>query len=168
MIIKTILKKKLTNNQIKEIINLKKKIWKFSYKSQLSWFKNNVKENDINFLLVHNKKLIGYCLIAEKNTNLHNIKYVYLLDSLIIEKKYSKKNFIFFLKFVKKFIKKKICILVCQKKYFKLYNFFGWKKLEKRKINFVRNKSKISLKSNQFVLTLNIENNILDKLRIFI
>jgi len=49
--LKSIASDKLTNNEIKQICLLKDKQWKFGIKSQLKWFKNNIKKFDFHNLL---------------------------------------------------------------------------------------------------------------------
>ena len=58
---------KLSKKQIKKICELKDKQWKFGIKSQINWYKKNIKNNDIHNLFFINSKLIGYTLIKKKN-----------------------------------------------------------------------------------------------------
>ena len=45
--LKSIVSSKLTKNEIKQICLLKDKQWKFGIKSQLKYFKNNIKKFDL-------------------------------------------------------------------------------------------------------------------------
>ena len=96
--LKSIITKKLLDQEIKEICLLKDKEWGFGLKSQIKWFRNNVKKYDINNLLYLKSKLIGYTLLRKRTYKLKNSskKNKYLLfDTLIIDKKYRKKTFKF-------------------------------------------------------------------------
>jgi len=57
----------LKSTEIKEICNLKNTHWNYGIKSNLIWFKKNVKKKDIHNMLYTNKKLIGYTLL--RNTS---------------------------------------------------------------------------------------------------
>ena len=83
----------LTKTQIKLICNLKNQEWKYGLFSQLKWFKNNVKNNDIHNLVFCNKELIGYTLLRKRLLieNNKNKKY-FLFDTIIIDKNYRNKN----------------------------------------------------------------------------
>tara|TARA_Y100000992_G_C21140183_1_gene430987 strand:- start:328 stop:588 length:261 start_codon:yes stop_codon:yes gene_type:complete len=56
----------LKNNQIKEICVLKNQQWKFGIKSQIKWFKKNIKKNDIHNLFYLKSKLIGYTVLRKR------------------------------------------------------------------------------------------------------
>ena len=51
---------KLNNSQIKAICFLKDEHWKFGIKSQMKWYKKNVKKNDIHNLLYIKSEFVGY------------------------------------------------------------------------------------------------------------
>ena len=89
--LKSIESSKLTNNEIKQICLLKDKQWKFGIKSQLKWFKNNIKKFDLHNLLYIKSKLVGYTLLRKRTCKIENLKknlHYLLFDSLIIDKKY--------------------------------------------------------------------------------
>ena len=50
----------LNLHEIKKICFLKDKEWKFGIKSQLKWYRNNIKKNDIHNFLYIRSNLIGY------------------------------------------------------------------------------------------------------------
>jgi hypothetical protein len=157
MKIKKKLTKSLTNNEIQKILNLKKKFWKYSLESQKIWFKKNVKDNDINFLLFDDKILVGYSLICKKKLLYKKNKIIiFLLDSVVINKKYSSRMFLFFMKKIKIFLKSKTCILVCEKKYYKYYKFFGWELISKSLVKFIKINKNVKVKSNQIILIKNL------------
>jgi len=89
--LKSIVSSKLTNNEIKQICLLKDKQWKFGIKSQLKYFKNNIKKFDLHNLFYIKSKLIGYTLLRKRTSKIKNLKknIPYLLfDTLVIDNKY--------------------------------------------------------------------------------
>ena len=92
--IKSIVSSKLTNNEIKQICLLKDKQWKFGIKSQLKWFKNNVKKFDFHILFYIKSKLAGYTLLRKRTCKIENLKNIHylLFDTLIVDKKYKGKK----------------------------------------------------------------------------
>ena len=73
---------KLNKNKIIQISNLKDSKWSFGINSQLKWFKNNIKKNDIHNLLYFKSELIGYTLLRRrsfKNNNKLKKRYLCLL-----------------------------------------------------------------------------------------
>jgi len=88
---KSIVSSRLTNNEIKQICLLKDKQWKFGIKSQLKWFKNNIKKFDLHNLFYIKSKLVGYTLLRKRTCKIENFKknIQYLLfDTLVIDKEY--------------------------------------------------------------------------------
>ena len=72
--LKSIVSSKLTNNEIKQICLLKDKQWKFGIKSQLKWFKNNIKKFDLHNLFYIKSKLAGYTLLRKRTCKIENLK----------------------------------------------------------------------------------------------
>ena len=58
--IKFIKTKDLTDGSIDDILNLKKKVWKYSKKEQFIWFKKNINKNDYHVMLYIENNLAGY------------------------------------------------------------------------------------------------------------
>lgn len=143
MIIKTISTetKKLNKNQIQKIISLKNTQWKFGITSQKTWFRKNVKPQDMHSLLYYKSILIGYTLLRkrsffEKKYSKKKMNYL-LFDTIIIKKKYRNKNFAnILMKFNNKIIRnsKRICILLCKKKLINFYKKYKWTFLKKQKV----------------------------------
>ena len=71
--LKSIVSDKLTNNEIKQICLLKDKQWKFGIKSQLEWFKNNIKKFDFHNLFYIKSKLVGYTLLRKRTCKIENL-----------------------------------------------------------------------------------------------
>ena len=76
---------KLKKKEILSICKLKNTEWKYGLKSQINWFNQNIKDNDIHNLAYLGKDLVGYCLLRKRNFFLKNKKYSYLYyDTLIV------------------------------------------------------------------------------------
>ena len=60
------LTKKLDTSDIKKICILKDTQWNFGIKSQLKWFKENIKPNDVHILLEIDNNLIDYTLLRKR------------------------------------------------------------------------------------------------------
>ena len=89
--LKSIVSSKLTKNEIKQICLLKDKQWKFGIKSQLKYFKNNIKKFDLHSLFYIKSKLVGYTLLRKRTCKIENLKkntHYLLFDTLVIDKKY--------------------------------------------------------------------------------
>jgi len=85
---------KLKKDKVIQICKLKDSQWSFGIKSQLEWFKNNIKKNDIHNLLYIKSKLVGYTLLRRRSFNTKNqIKKKYILfDTITIHKEYRNKK----------------------------------------------------------------------------
>lgn len=133
---------KLRKEQIKTICFLKNQFWNFGIKSQLNWFKKNIKKNDKHNLLYVDKKLAGYTCLRIRTCFIKNkkkTKYI-LFDTLIIDKEYrGKKLSKILMKFNNKVIKKNgyFSILVCKKKLLNFYKKNKWKILNKKQVKFI-------------------------------
>ena len=126
----------LKKNEIVQICKLKNSFWKFGLRSNLDWFRNNIKRNDIHNLIFTNFKLIGYAVLRVNSLlKIKNkIKYFYL-DTLIIDKKYRFTNLSSILMTFNNQIilnNKKISFLICQKQMIKFYKKFCWRLLNKK------------------------------------
>ena len=128
--------KQLKKEQIDNICKLKNTHWNYSFKSNLEWFKKNVKSYDIHNLIYYNSKLIGYTLLRIRTFYLGKIKKKYFyFDTLIVDKKYRNKGISHFLmKLNNQVIKKnnKISFLTCLNKLIRFYKKFGWRVMSKK------------------------------------
>ena len=130
---------KLNKNKIIQISNLKDSLWSFGINSQLEWFKNNIKKNDIHNLLYFKSKLIGYTLLRRRSFNNNNkLKKIYLLfDTLIIHKDYRNKKLSNLLMiFNNKIIRETglFSFLICKNDLVDFYKKYDWIKLNKKNI----------------------------------
>ena len=65
---------KLSKQKIEEIYKIKDSFWKYGKSSQASWFKQNVKRDDIHNLLVNKQKLVGYTLLRKREMKIRDRK----------------------------------------------------------------------------------------------
>ena len=128
--------KQLKKEEIYNICKLKNTHWNYGLKSNLAWFKNNVKTYDIHNLVYNNSKLIGYTLLRIRSFYLGKVKKKYFyFDTLIIDKKYRNKGISHFLmKLNNQVIKEnnKISFLTCLDNLIEFYKNFGWKLMLKK------------------------------------
>jgi len=67
LLLKSILTKKLTKNEIINICKLKDTQWKHGLKSQLNWFNEYVQDKDIHNLAYFKERLVGYGLLRKRS-----------------------------------------------------------------------------------------------------
>lgn len=125
--------KKLNKKVIRNICKLKEESWAHGIKSQLVYFKKNIKNTDIHNLIYNIRDLIGYTVLRKRKMKYKKKYYNFLLlDTIIIKKKYRKKNFgKKIMLFNNKIIKdtKMLSILLCKNKNVKFFEKFHWKKI---------------------------------------
>lgn len=142
----SIFTKNLNNQTIKKICKLKNVHWKFGLKSQIKFFKDNLKKNDIHNLIVKDKELIAYTALRNLNFFIGKKKIRYLrFDTLIVDKKYRGKGYSNkIMELNNKTIKnkKKPSILICRKNMVKFYSNHGWVIIKKNKIKLAKNLQK--------------------------
>ena len=68
---------KLKKKEILSICKLKNTEWKYGIKSQLMWFKKNIKTNDIHNMVFLRKNLIGYNLLRKRSFLINRKKNSY-------------------------------------------------------------------------------------------
>ena len=129
---------KLKKKEILSICKLKNTEWKYGIKSQLIWFKKNIKTNDIHNMAFFKKNLIGYNLLRKRSFLINRRKNFYLyFDTLIVLKKYRKMKIGKLLCELSSIIIKKKnyhSMLICKNELVNFYKKFSWKK--KKKKNF--------------------------------
>ena len=139
--LKSIISDKLINNEIKEICLLKDKHWKFGIKSQLKWFKNNVKKYDLHNLFHIKSKLVGYTLLRKRTFEIKSLnkKTQYLLfDTLVIDKNHrGMKLSNLLMNFNNTIIKQSgfSSFLICNDELVDFYKKNNWKILNKKFFN---------------------------------
>ena len=139
----SIISSKLKDNQIKSICLLKDEQWKFGIKSQMKWYRKNIKKNDIHNLFYIKSKLVGYTLLRKRTCEIRSLnkRTNYLLfDTLIIDKKYRDKNLSnLLMSFNNTIIKQSgyFSFLICKKELVSFYKKNKWIKLNDKNIKVV-------------------------------
>ena len=150
--IKIIKNKNINLVDLKEIIRLKKSVWKHNYSSHLKWIKIFLKPYDIHFLLIKNNKLIGYNLLRKRsifdsiNKN-KKINFFYF-DTFVIDEKYRKRGYArYFITNINNFIlkHKKLGLLLCRKTHINFYKKYKWKKVIKNRFRFLDKKTRLNI-----------------------
>ncbi|MDA9662327.1 hypothetical protein N9T41_01205 [Candidatus Pelagibacter sp.] len=139
----SIISSKLKNSQIKSICLLKDKKWKFGIKSQIKWYKKNIKKNDIHNLFYIKSKLVGYTLLRKRTYEIRSLnkRTNYLLfDTLIIDKKYrGKKLSNLLMSFNNTIINQSgyFSFLICERELISFYKKNKWIKVNNKNINII-------------------------------
>ena len=139
----SIISYKLQNKEIEEICFLKDKHWKFGIKSQMKWYRKNIKKNDIHNLLYIKSKLVGYGLLRKRTCEIRSLnkRTNYLLfDTLIIDKKYrDKKLSDLLMSFNNSIITQSsyFSFLICKRKLISFYKKNKWIKLNNKNIKII-------------------------------
>jgi hypothetical protein len=138
MILKKILTKNLSKNNIKLINHFKNTHWKYNIKKQYEWFDLNAHKNDVHLMVFIKKKLIGYVHLSTRSfysdKSLKNKKKYILFRNLLVVKKYRNLNIAtLIMNSVNTYIKKKklFSFLLCKIRVFKFYKKFNWIKMNK-------------------------------------
>ena len=146
--LESIKKNHLSYKEIITICKLKNSMWNFGIKSNLLWFKKNVKKDDLNIILKQGKSLIGYTLLRKRTyLDKNKRKNLFYLDTIIVAKKLRGQKFGKALILFNNFIIEKfnmLGFLLCKKKDIKFYKKFGWKLLAQKKY-IIQNKTKNNL-----------------------
>ena len=143
IILKSTVSNKLTNIEIKQICSLKNKQWKFGIKSQLKWFKNNIKKFDLHNLLYIKSRLAGYTLLRKRTCKIVNLKkntHYLLFDTLVIDKKYRGMNLSdLLMSFNNTIIKLSSfsSFLICSNELVGFYKKNNWTKLNNKDFNVI-------------------------------
>ena len=153
VVLKSFKLKHLSKKDIFEICKLKNSFWKFGIKSNLKWFKENVKSGDLNIVLKVNNVLVGYTLLRKRIYYIKNTrkKYFYL-DTIIISKKFINKGYGKILLQFNNFLINKfnfLGFLLCEKKNIKFYKKFGWNSLNSKDFS-IQNKDSRNLCAMSF------------------
>lgn len=130
----------LKRNILKKILILKNSHYKYGYASQLEYFENSFKSNDIHNILYFKKKIIGYTALRNINIKIYKKKEkCFLFDTLIIDKKFRKKKLASIIMAFNNYQIKnnfKFAILFCEKNLLNFYKKYSWEKLSQKHIDF--------------------------------
>ena len=152
--IKILKTKQLSNIIIKKICSLKNQEWSYGLNSNLKWFRNNVYEDDINFLFFYGSKLVAYNCLRKRNfydaNRVIKKKKIFIFDSLIIEKSFrekgiAKKMLLFNNYYLKRY--KLPSFLLCKNNMKYFYKKLGWQELNINKKNIINHKTNLNLMS---------------------
>ena len=137
-VFKSLVTSKLKKNEIDKIFKFKNTNWKYSIRSQLKWFHQNIQNEDVHNLVYINKELIGYNLLRKRIFYVKNFFSPYFyFDTIIILKKFRGLKIGHQLcNFSGKIIKKKKLhsMLICKKNLVSFYSKYKWKKKLKKNI----------------------------------
>lgn len=164
--------RQLSKNDILNICKLKNQYWQYGLSENINWFERNINKKDIHNLFFIKKELVGYTLLRKrvafiKNKKLKSkINYLYF-DTLIIKKKFRKRNYS---KILMDFnsniiIRKRLhSFLICLNRSINYYKKFNWTKLGKKEFQLMDHKSskngmtfnkKFELKKNKVLYYIN-------------
>ena len=133
--------KKLSTKTIREICVLRNTHWKFGLKSQLKYFKNNIKLNDIHNCFYIKGNLVGYTLLRKRKIIFSNKKINYFLfDTLIIKKNLRKKKLSSLMMLFNNNVilnHNKISFLTCGNELVNFYKKFKWIRASKKKFEIM-------------------------------
>jgi hypothetical protein len=68
----------LSEQNLKKIINLKKKHWDYSEEEHKKWIDNNINENDIHVLMFQDEILVAYLNLIQTEVILNNREHFFL------------------------------------------------------------------------------------------
>ena len=140
--------KNLNQNLTNKILKLKSTHWKNNLASQKKWFKKNLFNNDIHIIVENRKILVGYVALRKRifyyDNNVKYFNQILLFDTLIIRKQFRGNGYAE--KLVKKTIKisdklETLMILSCRKEILDFYIKLGWKKIYKKNLSVLDDKS---------------------------
>lgn len=132
--IKLIRHQNVTEQDIKEVVDLKSKQWNFSLDKQMLWIKNNIKNSDLHMLLLLDKKSVAYLNLIDVDLIVNGMlrKGLGIGNVCAIEKG---KGYGFeLMKEANKIISSlnKIGFLFCKEPLLKFYHSLGWRELESK------------------------------------
>ena len=165
LLFKSILTKKLKKDVILDICKLKNTHWKYGVRSQLKWFHEYIKDNDIHNLAYIKKKLVGYVLLRKRNflSKKKKLNYLYF-DTLIVLKKYRGHKIAHKIITIaaKVIIKSKLhSMLLCEKKTESFYKKNKWEKMVIKNVKILDHKFSKKISMMSFNLKAdNVKNNI--------
>ena len=133
--------KKLKKNIINKICYLKCQHYRYNFRQQKIWFKNNIKDSYIHNIIILKEKIVGYnCL---RDFYIKKKLIFYLFDTILIDKHFRKNGYSKLLMFKSNQIikKKKVFgFLICNKNMKKFYKNFQWKTLKSKHITKLKKK----------------------------
>ena len=132
----------LKKKELKDIINIKRSVWKYSLAQHNQWIFKNLKKKDLHVGVYISNKLIAYTALRLKNKITKNKKKerYYYFDTHVVKKRYRGKRLNngskisdLHMNKIKEFLdyKKISSMLLCKMPKFKYYKNNGWKRIFK-------------------------------------
>lgn len=130
--VKTIKHSKITDLQLKDICKIKSAFGNYSYESQLKWIHDNIKSEDIHFLIYDNLKLIAYANLIEEYLTVNNEKINILgLGNVCVDEKGKDKGTLLMTNINQYLLNnKRTGLLFCKQNLVPFYIKNGWSLLE--------------------------------------
>ena len=154
MITKILKTKQLNKNLIKKICLLKNQEWKYGLNSNINWFKYNVYDDDLNFLIFYNSNLIAYNCLRKRNfydpSRRIKKKKIFIFDSFIVNKNFRNKGIAKkLLSYNNLYLEKNnlISFLLCKNNMKYFYKKLGWRNLNIKKQNIINHKTNLNFMS---------------------
>lgn len=127
---KVIKNSRLSEEKLKEIVEIKNQSWQYPFESQVKWLKNNLFDNDLHLLMYNGNSLVGYLDIVEVSVKIgENTEEMLGIGNVCVDKSYlkqglGKKLVLRANEEIKK--KNKKGVLLCQESLVGFYKKCGW------------------------------------------
>lgn len=120
---------KIKEEQLKQICQIKKAFGNYTLESQLNWIDNNIKVNDIHFLIYNDNKLVAYANLIEEILLINNKKINILgIGNVCVDEKGKEKGKLLILKINEYLIEQhRIGLLFCKASLVEFYKKYDWK-----------------------------------------
>lgn len=122
----------IQDTELKDICKIKSAFGDFTQESQLRWIENNLRDNDIHFLVYRNQHLIGYANLVNEDLTINNKKLNILGIGNVCTREMGKSFGSILMKEVNLYLElnKKIGLLFCKEKLSDFYKKYDWKILK--------------------------------------
>lgn len=130
--VKIIKHKNIHSSELEAICKIKSIFGNYTLESQLNWITNNIKDEDIHFLIYDNDKLIAYTNLIEEILLINNKKINILgIGNVCVDEKGKNKGLLL-MKNVNRFLldNNKIGLLFCKKNLIAFYEKTDWRLIE--------------------------------------
>jgi len=126
--IKIIKHENIQYSQLEDIFKIKSIFGNYTLESQVNWIENNIKVDDIHFLIYDNNKLIAYTNLIEETLLINNEKINILGIGNVCVNEKGKNDGSLLMKNVNKFLldNNKIGLLFCKKNLIPFYKKADW------------------------------------------
>ena len=128
----------VTKQELDKIIMVKSSSWPYSYKSQINWIKNNIKDNDLHLLIEKEGIALAYLNLVSIDITIDDKKCKgYGIGNVCTINKGQGMGKTLMLS-VNEFLRKKnkIGLLFCKKQLINFYSHSGWELIDENKLNY--------------------------------